>query len=72
MPTNSAETPLTQLIRQSELIPAVIPISNTTLWRWIKNNQFPKPLKLGSNIVAWKRCDVDDWIASRTTTAEVV
>ena len=42
-----------------------IPISRATLWAWIQQGQFPKPVRLGPNTVAWQLDDIDTWSASR-------
>ena len=40
-------------------------IGNTTLRRWGREGNSPKPIKLGANCVAWRRDEVDAWLASR-------
>ena len=40
-------------------------ISRTTIWRLVKQNQFPAPLKLSERTVGWRRVDVEKWIAER-------
>lgn len=40
-------------------------IGKTTLWRWIREGRFPKPVRLGSNCVAWRSDEVEAWLASR-------
>ena len=40
-------------------------LSKTTLWRRVKSQHFPQPLRLGgpdSRAVGWLAKDVDDWI----------
>ena len=44
---------------------ALVGISKATLWRWRKADEFPHPIRLGPNLVAWRRGDVDKWLASR-------
>ena len=34
-------------------IPAVYPVSPSTWWRGVKSGRYPKPVRLGPNIVAW-------------------
>jgi predicted DNA-binding transcriptional regulator AlpA len=36
-----------------------------TLGRWIAENEFPAPVELGPNSVAWIADEVDAWLASR-------
>ena len=52
-------------IRQSQLIPSIFPFSPATLWRKVKDGTFPKPVKLGPRITAWKVEDIRDWIERR-------
>lgn len=52
-------------IRQKDLIPHIVPVSHSTLWRWVKNGSLPAPYKLGPNIVGWKRSEIDAWMAAR-------
>jgi len=50
-------------LRQSQLIPAIVPFAAATLWRKVKNGTFPKPVKLSDRVTAWKVEDVRAWIA---------
>ena len=45
-------------VRQSQLIPAIFPFSSATLWRKVKDGTFPKPVKLGPRITAWRVDDI--------------
>lgn len=57
MATNSetyGAMPATGYMRQSQLIPAIFPFSSATLWRKVKAGTFPKPVKLGPRITAWR------------------
>lgn len=51
-------------IRQKQLLP-IIGFSAPTLWRKVKTGDFPKPVKLGKNITAWKMAEVNQWISER-------
>jgi prophage regulatory protein len=64
------------LLRQSDILPrldkksgkrtaGLVPVSPTTLWRWVKAGKFPKPRKLGENVVAWRAADIAAWLAAR-------
>ena len=55
-PTGSL--PATGYVRQSQLIPAVLPFSGTTLWRKVKDGSFPAPTKLSPRVTAWRAEDV--------------
>lgn len=50
-------------VRQKQLLP-IIGFSAPTLWRKVKSGSFPKPVKLGENITAWRVEEVDAWMAS--------
>jgi predicted DNA-binding transcriptional regulator AlpA len=39
-------------------IPAIIPISPSTWWAGVKSGRYPKPVKLGERITAWRVEDV--------------
>ena len=40
-------------------------IPRSTLYLYIKKNEFPKPVKLGVRSVGWIRAEVDEWLAKR-------
>ena len=54
-------------LREAQLVPHMIPVSPATLWRWVREGAFPKPVRLSSRITAWRAEDVDRWIKSRTS-----
>jgi acyl dehydratase len=39
-------------------IPAIIPVSPSTWWAGVKSGRFPRPVKLGERITAWKVEDI--------------
>ena len=39
-------------------IPAVIPVGKSTWWEGVKSGRFPKPVKLGLRITAWRVEDI--------------
>jgi predicted DNA-binding transcriptional regulator AlpA len=54
--------PDTGYLRQSQLIPDVVPISSATLWRKCKAGTFPKPAKLSERVTAWRVGDIRKWL----------
>jgi prophage regulatory protein len=38
-----------------------------SIWRWVKRNGFPEPVKLSAGCVRWKRSDIEAWEKSRET-----
>lgn len=57
---------ITKLIPMKDLR-KLIPYSSTHIYRLIKQNKFPKPIRLGVNRVAWKSSDIEAWIEERET-----
>lgn len=55
--------PAIDFIRQSQLIPVIIPFSAVTPWRKVKAAQFPAPVKLLAGVSAWRGEYVRAWIA---------
>ncbi|TAN01978.1 MAG: AlpA family phage regulatory protein [Rhodanobacteraceae bacterium] len=39
-------------------IPALYPVSKSTWWAGVRTGRFPKPVKLGERITAWRVEDV--------------
>lgn len=49
-------------------LPAVLkvfPVSKSTWWAGVKDGRFPKPVKLGPKITAWRVDDIRELIASQ-------
>ncbi len=61
MSIEATELPTTGFVRIKQ-ITAVIPVSRTSIWRWIKAGKFPKPIKLGENTTVFRVEDVRAWI----------
>ena len=45
-------------------IPPIIPVKKTTWWEGVKSGRFPKPVKLGPRVTAWRVDDIRDLVAS--------
>lgn len=45
-------------------------VSKSTLYRWISNNQFPKPVQLGQRAVGWSSTPVNQWVEDRLEKSE--
>ena len=37
----------------------------TTLWKKVREGEFPKPLNIGNGRIAWRSDEIDAWIESR-------
>lgn len=42
-----------------------LPVSQATIWRWVKEGRFPKPFKLGERITVWNIEDIEFFIANK-------
>lgn len=62
------EPPARGYLRQSQLIPGIIPFSSATLWRMVKKGAFPPPVKLSQRVTAWRAADVVAWMQARDDT----
>ncbi|CAN2528752.1 helix-turn-helix transcriptional regulator [Burkholderia pseudomallei] len=56
-----------KILRISSVLDCV-GVKKTTLYRWIKEGNFPAPIQLGARSVGWRQCDVEQWIESRQST----
>jgi len=44
-------------------IPAIIPVKKTCWWEGVRTGRFPKPVKLGPRVTAWRVEDIRALIA---------
>jgi predicted DNA-binding transcriptional regulator AlpA len=40
-------------------------VGSSTIWLWVKKGVFPKPVKLGPNVTAWRVDELRDWLATK-------
>jgi len=50
-------------------IAARLGVARASIWRWVSEGRFPKPIKLTSGCTRWRREDVEAWEASRLEAA---
>ncbi|RZO35895.1 MAG: AlpA family phage regulatory protein [Rhodospirillaceae bacterium] len=62
--TNHTPLPQTGFLRLSSILAPAgpIPVSKSTWWAGIKTGRFPKPVKLGPRITAWRVEDIRNLI----------
>jgi prophage regulatory protein len=36
-------------------------VSKDTIWRWRRERDFPRPVKLGGKTTRWRLCDLEEW-----------
>lgn len=63
--TTEYTLPATGFVRLRQLVPSIIPFSAATLWRKVKKDQFPAPVKLSEGVTAWRVEEVRAWIEGR-------
>ncbi|SWO60023.1 MULTISPECIES: helix-turn-helix transcriptional regulator [Klebsiella] len=44
-------------------------ISESTLWKWVKNGKFPKPDRLSDGVTRFDVAELREWVKSRKTTS---
>lgn len=53
------------LIRLYSLLAlGLVPFSASTVWRKVKQHQFPRPIKVSAQITAWRVGDIRCWLAN--------
>jgi len=45
-------------------VPAIIPVKKSCWWKGVQDGRFPKPVKLGPRVTAWRVEDIRALIAS--------
>jgi prophage regulatory protein len=58
-------------IRIRELVKRV-PVAKSTVWQWVQDGKFPRPIKLSKGVTAWPVAAIDEWEAEKrqsSTTA---
>lgn len=45
-------------------------LSRSTIYQYIKDGAFPKPVPLGPRAVGWLESDVSEWIVTRVRIAQ--
>ena len=58
--------PDTGYMRQSQIIPAVIPVSPATWWRGVKSGRFPQPVKISERVTAWRVGSIREFLATQS------
>ena len=64
---------LSQIVGNSKAKPPInpiYPVSKSTWWAGVKSGRFPKPVKLGPRITAWRVEDIRDLIQQDSEWAE--
>lgn len=43
--------------------------SPATIWRWVREGNFPRPVKLTPGCTRWRLTDLESWESSREVSA---
>ena len=58
---------VTRLIRLPE-VQHRVGLGRSTIYRWMSEGKFPKPVQLGGHAVAWYEDDLNEWINASLAT----
>jgi predicted DNA-binding transcriptional regulator AlpA len=58
-----------KLLRFNDLKNRGIVRNRVTLSRWLRDQQFPQPIRLGPNSLAWDEASIDAWLRQRRLPA---
>lgn len=61
----TTQAPTAHTLIKCHEIQANFTLSRATIYRWMKEGKFPKPIHLGANMVRWKKSDIDNWLAEK-------
>lgn len=61
--------PRTPSILRRAQVQARTGLSRSTIYQYIQDGHFPRPLQLGPRAVGWLESEVSAWIAGRTSPA---
>jgi predicted DNA-binding transcriptional regulator AlpA len=71
MKSSNQSGPLRGYIRQSRLL-EFIPLSSATLWRFVNEGKFPRPIKLSERVTVWKVSEVKAWLEEKEMAANKI
>lgn len=54
-----------QVLFRARQVAAREGVSEPTIWRWVANGKFPKPIKISEGVTAWHLTDLMNWEKSR-------
>ena len=47
-----------------------IPVAHSTLWDWVRDGDFPAPIKLSEKVTVWSKTEIDSWLEAKFTRSE--
>ena len=63
-----------RLVRERELcgnpravppVPRMLPFSRATLWRKVRDGDFPQPIRVSAGVTAWRLDEIELWLAGK-------
>lgn len=48
-------------LRINEVV-EMLSVGKSTVWAWVKESNFPKPIKLSEYVTVWKLSDIEEWV----------
>jgi prophage regulatory protein len=60
---------MTKMLKLPEVM-ALTGLSRSTIYAFIKEKKFPKPVRLGARAVGWLEYEVSSWIKDRADVRE--
>lgn len=55
------DKPTDTLLRIGQVL-ALIPVSRSTWWSWVRSERAPQPIKVGANTTCWRASEVEEFI----------
>ncbi len=66
--SSTAETPIQPALLRRPEVQRITSLRPSTLYDLIKAGEFPRPVRLSRQSVAWRRVDIDAWVESLAET----
>ena len=41
-------------------------LAKSTIWLWVSQDRFPKPISLSPSVKVWRQSDIDSWVDAHT------
>ena len=70
MQTTKQAAPSTIFYRLPKVREIAGGVAPSTIWSWVKNGTFPKPIKLSENCTAWTAEAIERWAAERIAASQ--
>ncbi len=58
------QTELNQLSRIKD-VSKLTTLGKSTIWLWVSQGKFPKPISLSATIKVWRSKDIQEWLDSQ-------